>query len=335
MKGERTVGKRLFVFLAIAVLALPAVLMPFRVDIRSYRADAITSPADSLALRNAAITGRSRLLALIGETGSRQVVAGKDGFLFFADTLDDFQHGSLTDAEIAALTEKLLALQRVLAQEGRRLVVLVAPNKNAVYPEMMPPHILPSEKDGLARVNTALASAGLNVLDAQAVLLAGKQEGLLYFKGDSHWNARGARLVYQELMRLTETAAPDYADAALLEGRAGDLTLLCQPGTAPVEPDAEPDIQRAYRTQRPMRSLNDARIQTSSGTTELTMLVVRDSFGEGLFPYLANTAGKLVFSRSDKDVAQQAGDAQADWVVVEVVQRNLRDWLLDGALVPS
>jgi len=199
---------------------------------------------------------------------------------------------------------------------------------------MMPVHILPAETDGLARVNAALAEAGLNVLDARAILLAGKAQGLLYFRGDSHWNARGARLVYQELMNMTGTSAPAYAEAPLREGQAGDLTLLCQPGTSPMEADAEPELRRVYRTQRPMRSLNDARIQTSCETTSLSMLVVRDSFGEGLFPYLANTAGELIFSRSDEDVARQAATADADWVVVEVVQRNLRDWLRDGALIP-
>jgi len=327
-------SKRLFVFLAILVLALPAVLAPFHVDIRTYRADAAVSPADHLALRTAAITGRSRLLTAIGETGSQQVVAGKDGFLFFAETLPDFQGGGMADEETTALAEKLLALRQALAAEGRELIVLIAPNKNAIYPEMMPVHILPAETDGLARVNAALAEAGLNVLDARAILLAGKAQGLLYFRGDSHWNARGARLVYQELMNMTGTSAPAYAEAPLREGQAGDLTLLCQPGTSPMEADAEPELRRVYRTQRPMRSLNDARIQTSCETTSLSMLVVRDSFGAGLFPYLANTAGKLVFSRSDEDVARQAATADADWVVVEVVQRNLRDWLRDGALIP-
>ena len=333
-KGWRTVGKRLFVILALLVLALPCVLAPLNVDIPTYRADALTTPADSLALRTAAITVRSRLLAMIGETGSSQVIAGRDGFLFFAETLADFRQGGLTDEETVALAEKLLALQASLEAEGRRLIVLIAPNKNTVYPEMMPGRILPAQSDSLARVNASLSAAGLNVLDARSLLLAGKEEGLVYFKGDSHWNARGARLIYQELMRMTGVAAPDYADVPLLSGQAGDLTLLCQPGTSPMEPEAEPGIQRTYRTSRPMRSLNDARIQTSGGTAALSMLVVRDSFGAGLFPYLANTLETMVFSRNDKDVAGQAAAANADWVVLEVVQRNLRDWLAEGALIP-
>ena len=335
-------GKKLFVLAALLLLALPLLLAPFGVDVRAYRTDARVASvsddplgylADRMALRTAAITGRSRLLSLIGESGSPQVIRGREGFLFFAESI---QEPPLTPAERASLTEKLLALESALAADGRRLIVLIAPDKRSVYPELLPANILPEETDGLALLNAEMTAAGLTVLDAQRLLTAGKGNGLLYFAGDSHWTARGAGVVYRALMALTGTAdAPDYADVAFVPGTAGDLTLLCQPGTPPEEADAEPQIPRVYRTARPMRTVDDARIQTSSPTTDLSLLVVRDSFGRALFPYLANACGRLTFSRSDKDVAGQAASARADWIVVEVVQRNVRDWLVPGALISA
>lgn len=331
-------GKKLFVLAAILILLLPLALSPFGVDIRAYRTYAQTAVfaddplgyvTDRLALRTGAITLRAKALALLGESGSPQVIRGRDGFLFFAEAL----HAEpLTDQELSALTDKLTALEQALAADGRRLIILIAPDKASVYPEMLPLHLLPPQPDPLRQANASLRDAGLTVLDAQGLLTAHKNEGLLYFRGDSHWNARGARIIYQELMRLTGTEAPDYADTPLLPGTAGDLTLLCQPGTQPTEPDASPDIPRAYRTSRPMRTADDARIQTTSTTTPLSLLVVRDSFGRALLPYLANTAGRMTFSRSDRDVPGQAAAAKADWVVIEVVQRNLRNWLQDDAL---
>lgn len=335
-------GKKLFVLAALLMLALPLLLAPFGVDVRAYRTDAQVASfaddplgylADHMALRTAAITGRARLLSFVGESGSPQVLRGREGFLFFAESI---QEPPLTPAERASLAEKLLALEGALAADGRRLIVLIAPDKRSVYPELLPANILPEEPDGLAQLNAELSAAGLTVLDAQGLLTARKAEGLLYFAGDSHWNARGAGLVYRELMELTGTAdAPDYADVAFAPGTAGDLSLLCQPGTPPEEADAEPQISRVYRTTHPMRTVDDARIQTTSPSTKLSLLVVRDSFGRALFPYLANACGRLTFSRSDKDVAGQAASARADWVVVEVVQRNVRDWLVPGALIPE
>lgn len=331
-------GRKLFVLAALLILLLPVALAPFGVDIRAYRTDVQTADLsedpvgyvmDRLALQTAAVTLRARTLALIGESGSPQVIRGRDGFLFFAESL---QTEPLTAQELSALTDKLTALEQALASDGRRLIILIAPDKASVYPEMLPLHVLLRQPVPLRQVNDSLRDAGLTVLDAQDLLTAHKVEGLLYFRGDSHWNARGARIIYQELMRLTGTEAPDYADAPLLPDAAGDLTLLCQPGTPPTEPDASPDIPRAFRAARPMRTADDARIQTTSPTTDLSMLVVRDSFGRALLPYLANTAGRMTFSRSDQDVPAQAASAQADWVVIEVVQRNLRDWLLEDAL---
>lgn len=334
-------GKKLFVLVALLLMTLPLLLAPFGVDMRAYRTDAqVASFADDplgylverMPLRTAAITGRARLISLVAESGSPQVLRGREGFLFFAESI---QEPPLTPAERASLAEKLLALEGALAADGRRLIVLIAPDKRSVYPELLPANILPEETDGLALLNAELSAAGLTVLDAQSLLTARKAEGLLYFAGDSHWNARGAGIVYRALMDLTGTDAPDYANAPLLPGTAGDLLLLCQPGTPPTEADAEPDISRIYRTTRPMRTVDDARIQTTSPSTELSMLVIRDSFGRALFPYLANACGRLTFSRSDKDVAGQAASARAEWVVVEVVQRNVRDWLIPGALIPE
>ena len=63
-------GKRLFAAAALLLLALPVLLAPWGLDMRSYRSDALTAsfaedpagfPADRLPLRNAAITLRSRL----------------------------------------------------------------------------------------------------------------------------------------------------------------------------------------------------------------------------------------------------------------------------------
>jgi hypothetical protein len=113
-------GRKLFVLSALLILLLPVLLSPFGTDIRTYRSDAQTASfredplgyaADHLALRTAAITLRSRLLGLIGESGSDQVIRGRDGFLFFAESLHT---EPLTPTELTSLTEKLQSLEQAL-----------------------------------------------------------------------------------------------------------------------------------------------------------------------------------------------------------------------------
>lgn len=320
-------GRKLFVAAALLLLLLPVALMPLGIDMAGRQAGtatAISSLDDvetHLALRTALITWRDRLLALIGESGSDQVVRG-DGMLFYDEEMPDYLgQSALNEDELAALADTLLGLSDALAAENRRLVILLAPNKSSVYPEFLPARCLPSDSpSNLTRLQEALAGRGVAYLDAQAILLAGKAQGRLYFANDTHWNARGAGLVYRALMDMLGLPVP-YGDVTFAPGQAGDLIVMAQPGASPIEPDAQPDIPRAYRTARPMRSLDDMRIETAADADTPSLLIVRDSFGKGLFPYLANSISRMVCSRVYEDIPGQARQAEADVVVVEIVER--------------
>lgn len=322
-------GRKLFIAAVLLILLLPLALMPFHVDMPRYQAQpagAITSLDDleaRFAFRTALITWRDRLLALAGESGNEQVVRG-NGMLFYADEMPDvLGTNALTEEELTSLADSLTALSTELAAENRRLIVLLAPNKSTIYPEALPAHYLPaSEPSNLVRLQEALAARGVAYLDARDILLAGKPEGQLYYTNDTHWNSRGASLVYRALMDTLALPA-SYGDVSLSEGKAGDLIVMAQPGSSPIEPDAEPDIPRAYRATRPIASLNTMRIETTTDADTPSLLVIRDSFGEGLFPYLANSIGRMVYSRVYADALGQAREADADVVVLEIVERNI------------
>ena len=323
-------GRRLFVLAAVLLLLLPVALMPFHVDMRNHQAASASGGLeDRLALRTALITGRDKLLSLIGESGSDQVIRGR-GMLFFDEEMPDYLgRNALTEEEIMALAQALTSLSDTLTAEGRRLVVLLAPNKSSVYPEAVPARYVPSEEpSNLARLQEALEARGIQYLDALSVLLEGKAQGQIYYANDTHWNARGAELVYRALMAALTLEDP-FDEVTYSPGQAGDLVVMAQPGASPIEADAVPDIERRYRTARPMRSLNDMRIETSSDADTPSLLVVRDSFGEGLFPYLANSVGRMVYSRVYEDVPGQARLAQADIVVLEIVERNISSLKVD------
>ena len=317
-------GRRLFICAAVLLLLLPVALMPFRVDLPNHQAASVSESVDDrLALRTALITGRDKLLALIGESGSEQVIRGR-GMLFFGEEMPDYLgRSALSEEALTALAEELAALSDALTAEGRRLVVLLAPNKSSVYPEAVPSRYVPSEgPSNLMRLQEALKEREIEYLDALSILLHGKERGQLYYANDTHWNARGAGLVYRALMDKL-MLEPPFDEVTYAAGQAGDLIVMARPGASPIEADAVPDIARRYRTSRPMRSLNDMRIETATEADTPSLLVVRDSFGEGLFPYLANSFGRMVYSRVYEDVLGQARSAEADIVVLEIVERNV------------
>ena len=317
-------GRKLFVCAAVLLLVLPVALMPLHVDMANHQAAAADGGVEEgLALRTALITGRDMLLALIGESGSEQVIRGGD-MLFFDEEMPDYLgRSALGEEALTGLADALSGLNNALAGEGRRLLVLLAPNKSSVYPEAVPSRYVPSrEPSNLARLQASLGARGVAYLDALSILLAGKEQGQLYYAEDTHWNARGVRLIYRALAEMLALPEP-YGETTFSQGQAGDLIVMARPGASPIEPDAVPDIERVYRTSRPMRSLNDMRIETLTEADTPSLLVVRDSFGEGLFPYLANSVGRMVYSRVYEDVLGQARAAQADIVVLEIVERHI------------
>ena len=343
-RGE-DVSRKVFIVLMSLVLLLPALLAPFGVDMPDHRVgtqaeEALFSkdPAgwlnDRLALQTWVTSVRARLLLTAGESGSDRVIAGQNSFLFFADTLDDYMGKNImTDEEISRLCGNILAFSQAFSG---RLIVLIAPDKATIYPENMPMWYLKGQgESNLDRVQKALARSGISVLDAKSLLSAGKDVGQLYFSLDTHWNARGARMIALELARMTGNEdflkainnIPDEYE----NGRAGDLLLLCQPGGDPDEPDAAPAFSPIYQAVRPYRTLNDMTIQTTSDASGISLFVLRDSFGERLFPYLAGCAGSMTFSRVLDGAKTKAQSAGAEIVVLEIAERNLR-LLLDAEL---
>lgn len=130
------------------------------------------------------------------ESSNPQVSQGRDGWLFLNNSLD---HACMPKAEIARRF-RVLAAQAKAYQEkhGTRIVWVIAPNKEAIYPEMLTPL-----QTARARCATANRAAMREVLTDPAlqphifglwdVLEKAKSEQI-FRRTDSHWNFKGATL---------------------------------------------------------------------------------------------------------------------------------------------
>lgn len=284
---------------------------------------------DRFYLRQELISLNNRLSATLFQTaGGKDVLVGKNGWLYYAPTLDDYTGQSLmTDAQLSAAARNVFLMQQYCLQEGKDFAFVIAPNKNSLYPENMP-HFPAADKKNAAKLLMLLKELQVNSVDLFAAF--GSQEEALYFAHDSHWNSKGAALgadcIYKALGIQSDYFSKDFSKEV---PHTGDLFEMLYPAMTDNETDKTYSGSLDYTVLQGNRpdSLN---IKTQ-GSGEGSLLVYRDSFGNLLYPYLAAGVGDAHFSRSVVyDLTKET-----DRVVIELVERNLKNLITYAPLMPA
>lgn len=285
---------------------------------------------DNFFLRPELVTAWSALNRQALHTSiTEDVILGKDGWLYFGGTLDDYTgRAPMSSGEIAAAARNLALMSEYCESQGAAFLFTAAPNKNSLYPQHMPDLPVFSQEKNADALADALAEEGVTCLDLFAAFRA--QGEALYFTQDSHWNSRGAALAADRInAALGRTSA--YFDGPFRPAadHRGDLYAMLSPAGDRLESDLHYDggtLRFDYET--PFRSENDLNIRTAGGGTG-SLLMFRDSFGNLLYPYLADSFARAQFSRTPNYRLDQIAVREADCVVVELVERNLR-WLIEN-----
>lgn len=255
------------------------------------------------------------------------VTVGDDGWLYYTATVDDYLgRSSLSERDIYNIAHNLSMVQEYVQKEGAVFLFTAAPNKNSLYGEHMP-YYLQKKASGIRnmdRLNIKLRAYGIAYADLFA--LFENQEETLYLKRDSHWNQKGAVLVYNGLLDQLGISHDNYemVKALRLKDAYGDLGNMLYPLGA--EPEWEYHYQKdtafTYRTDT--QSTQDAWIETEKEDGTGSLLMFRDSFGGSLLPLLADVFAKSYFSRGvPQDVAGYMEMCEPDVVILEKVERNL------------
>lgn len=287
--------------------------------------------ADHFALRQRLITANAALeAAVFGTSAQDSVLLGKEGWLFYAETADDYLHTDpLTDRELFGAA-RTLALASEYAQGHRaRLVFTVAPNKASLYPQYLPYVGVPlNGQDDIDRLVPLLEEQGVAYADLFAPFRAQYRERgqILYHAADSHWTNRGAALAHDtltEALGLEERTAWFTQPGREAPAHRGDLYEMLYPTGGALSPDTEFDQPFAFTPVKPIRSPEDLRIQTENPEKTGSLLMFRDSFGNTLYPFMAGSFGRALFSRSMPWQLTLLEETGADTVVIELVERNL------------
>ena len=298
-----------------------------------YLTDLVKYVGDRFFLRQELITARSRASALLGSSTVKDVVLGKKGWLYYAPTLGDYcGTDSLSDGELAAVVNNLALMQEYCEGLGCRFLFVSAPNKNTLYPDFMPGYRAAATHD-IHRLPPLLEAAGVSYADLCASF--GQQPEILYFAHDSHWNSRGAALA-ADVVNAAFGRASDYFSRPFdrEETHRGDLYEMLYPAAA--DPETDPVSSQGLRyTRQGSDTRPDSITINTSGEGDGTLLAFRDSFGNSLYPYLADSFGTARFSRLTAYDLLLAEEMGADCVLVELVERNLVYLIQNVPVMPA
>lgn len=281
----------------------------------------------SFAYRNKVVDAFSTLKTEIFYEGNDQVIVGRDDFLFFAETLDSYTgEDAMTDDEINAAADSLLNLYEYSREHGVDFLFICAPNKNSIYPEMMPSrYIMKTEGRDFDRLTHALDERDVPYIDLRDTLTAKKDGQLVYHKRDTHWNTEGARIAVEAIADTLSMTIPDYSayGPASVANFVGDLDTLLFPEKKMYDDNTAYDLSELFIYTSAYNTPMDMQI-TTRGASEGKLLMFRDSFANAMIPFLASSFSETRFERAVPYRVDLLETYAADTVIVEIAERNLR-----------
>ncbi len=141
-----------------------------------------------------------------GDTNtSDSVVIGKKGTLFFAPEVAFWEKTGDTTS-IESFSKTMEFMKKEAADRGFDFLLVMVPDKSDVYPELLPEKLRPPSEDPVAEyfseIQRSVSGRGVRVQNLLPVMRrkARQCNCMLYYKDDTHWNARGKQIVVQRII---------------------------------------------------------------------------------------------------------------------------------------
>ena len=305
----------------------------FNTDVLS---DAADWTADHFALRQEFSTAWSRIHAVLFRSSvEEKVILGRGDWLYYRESLNDYRGIGLPEEQLNAAARNLALMQEYVQGKGTAFVFTLAPNKNSLSSGQMPSTVFSAhETSNAERITGYLEEYGVNYVNLFEEL--GAEKEILYFRTDSHWNARGAALAADRLLTAAGRESAYYS-APFVPGEEhiGDLYEMLYPAGSFREQDWSYVSGFSYRTAKDPNGGNAISIDAENPDAAGSLLCWRDSFGISLYPYLAESFGKAKFSRSTAYDLAQMETEEISVVMIELVERNLDYLLKNMAVYPA
>ncbi len=270
------------------------------------------------------------------KSSNDKVIIGKDGWLFYKgddgkQTIDDYTGKQrFSEDELESIRTILEKYSTNLSSMGIKFIIVVAPSKEFIYSEYLPDFYFKDKTSKLEQVKKYLLKkhSSIEFIDLKEVFLNEKnnknRKYPLFFRTDTHWNDSGAYVGYHQILRRINMVPIDenqFIQRELIH--SGDIVktmLNCYGLINENSVYYEPKIIRsAKRIDK-----NDTDFITTNNNSKLpTAVFYCDSFGGAIQPFISEHFSRIEWIWTFKIDMKLIEEEKPDYVVVEMVERNL------------
>lgn len=306
--------------------------------------------SDHFPFRTVLLFVSNHMLSDVFKSPVGNVVTGRDGWLFYEDTVADYTGtNAMSEDELNSIIITLDLMNEQVEANGGHFVFAPVPNKNSIYSQFMPDFYIHDRNNNLDRLYTKLATSDIHYVNLKNKILqavsfndTSYNDPLVtyYHKKDSHWNNLGAEIGYNSIMESIDNdfTPVDYSYTTSYSWD-GDLEKLLYPKWWSKDLQYNMEYQLApyeFVTPTPYDSTeamladlmsdkeeNDSTIVTKHTDTDTMseLYMIRDSFGRAILPYMINQYDLATFVRTNCPYIATLHEG-CD-VVYEIVERNL------------
>lgn len=241
-----------------------------------------------------------------------KVLIGKENWLFTVEDslMEDYRGmNKFSDKNLEEIYKNLMDRKSRLEKMGIGYYVVIAPNKQTVYPEYVPERYEPIDPlNRWKQTNKFLTSKGVDfIVDPTEEFKKNKEKYSIYYKTDLHWNNMGAFITSQLL--LSEISKKHLVKRHFLNEYSisevpftkGDLArMICSNQIEDIEYEFNSsslsNIQYSLGEQYPSYVSTQPITMTLNGdTSKPNVLFFKDSFGNGMTQFISEESHKAIY----------------------------------------
>lgn len=244
--------------------------------------------------------------------------------------IDDYQNTiPFTEAELSTLQAKLDYFETLLAEQGIKLYVLIAPNKPTIYPEAISVDF--KKKTEVSRLDQLLEyqmhHGHLKLIDVRPVLLQNKAKLDLYQTAGTHWTTLGSYFGYQALFGRISMDFPGMTPRDLSEyvlvNQSSDLGDLPRRAGNLAVPETFVALELINKPSIRYSTIDNMICATNTNLNLPTAVIYRDSFFTALIEHVTPHFSEVVMISSFIVEKNLIDTENPDIVILEYAERFL------------